>query len=108
MEMLEELFNILSKYYDNKQSSSYIKELVKEFKDNIKKLDDDVFIDALEVIKEELDIKELDKLLSLDKYTEKEAKKVENMIDISSNIIANKLENKINEFISLYDKFQRD
>jgi len=84
---------------------SDIKELVEEYKESIKGLDDDLFLEATEEFGKKISIKEFDELLNLEHFTEDQANKVEEMIDLASEIISSHLHCKIQELIALYNRF---
>lgn len=84
---------------------SVTKQLVEEYKDNIKDLDDDLFLEIVEELKSKLDINKFNELLELDNYTAEQAEEVENMLDISSDVIGSHLQHKIREMVKLYSQF---
>lgn len=84
---------------------SDIKDLIKEYKENIENLDDDLFLEVVEDISTKIDINKFNELLDLETFTEDEASKVEEMINISADIISSHLKNKIQEMVELYEKF---
>lgn len=84
---------------------SETKEAIKDYKDCIEELNDSLFIEALEQIKEEIDIKEFDELLKLEHFTEEQSEKVLEMINISSEVISSCIETKIQDLIELHSKF---
>lgn len=84
---------------------SCIKEIIKEYKESIEQLDDCLFVDAAEEMSQYFDVKRFDELLNQDTFTEEEAAEVSEMIDQSSQIISNHLEDKINELVEIYNKF---
>ena len=81
------------------------KELVEEYKEAIKNLDDDLFLEIVEELKSKVDLTEFNELLNLEEYNSDEAKEVEEMINISSEIICSTLKNKIQNMVELYEKF---
>ena len=89
----------------NDFDDSDIKDLIKEYKENIKNLDDDLFLEVVEDISTKIDLNKFNKLLDLETFTEDEASKVEEMINISVNSISSHLQNKIQEMVKLYEKF---
>jgi len=84
---------------------SYIKELTEEYKKSIEELDDDLFLEVTEELGKKISIKEFDELLNLEHFTEDQADKVEEMIDLASEIICSHLQCKIQELIALYNRF---
>lgn len=82
-----------------------IKEVVNEFKQSIDELDDNVFLEVLEEIKDKVDIKRFDELLNLDNYNEELANEVEDLMDYTSQVICEKLQSKIQGLVDLYEKF---
>lgn len=81
------------------------KELVEEYKEAIKNLDDDLFLEIVEELKSKVDLTKFNELLNLEEYNSEEAKEVEEMIDISSEIICSTLKKKIQSMVELYEKF---
>ena len=84
---------------------SYIKEIIKEYKERIEELDDCLFVEAAEEMGQHFDVKRFDELLNQDTFTEEEAAEVSEMIDQSSQIICDHLEDKINELVDVYNRF---
>lgn len=89
----------------NKFDDSSIKELAKDYKECIKELDDCLFMEATEELGTKLNLNEFNDLLDLEHFTEEQASNLEEMIDVSSEIISSKLEHKIQRMVELYDKF---
>lgn len=90
---------------DESFDDSDIKEIVAEFKDSIKNLDDSIFLESLEKAKAAVDVKRFDELLNLEKYSEAEATEVACLIDYFSQIISVTLQDKIAELLNLSEKF---
>ena len=84
---------------------SYIKEIIKEYKERLNELNDDLFIEVVEAMESSLDVQRFDKLLNQDTFTEEEAAEVSEMIDQSSQIICDHLKDKINELVDVYNRF---
>lgn len=82
-----------------------IKEIISEYKDNIKALDDDLFIEVIEELKSKLDLKKFNELLDLESFNKEQAQEVEEMINISSDIICLHLQHKIQDMVELYEQF---
>lgn len=83
---------------------SEIKEVVSEFKEAIEELDDDLFVEIAEDFSTKLDNKEFNDLLDLESYTEEQAAKVSEMIEIATTIIRSHIQNKIQNLFEIYDK----
>ena len=81
------------------------KEIVAEYKEAIKKLDDDLFVEVTEELSTKLNLKEFNELLDLESFNEEQADKVEEMISISSDIIGLHLQDKIQDMVELYKYF---
>lgn len=81
------------------------KEIVAEYKEGIKKLDDDLFVEVTEELSTKLNLKEFNELLDLESFNEEQADKVEEMISISSDIIGLHLQDKIQDMVELYKYF---
>lgn len=90
---------------DEKFDDTEIKEIIAEYKKNIKLLDDDIFVKAAEEIGKKLDLKKFNDLLDLEKFDENQAKEVEEMMNKSVDIICHHLQHKIQDMIELYDSF---
>ena len=88
-----------------KFDDSDTKEIVKGYKDNIKALDDSTFVEVVEELKSKLDLNKFNKLLDLEKFDEDQAQEVEEMINISTDVICLHLQHKIQDMIELYEKF---
>ena len=86
-------------------NDSSIKKTVSKYKENIKKLDDDLFVEITEELSTKLNLKEFNELLDLENFNEEQADKVEEMISISSNIIGLHLQHKIQDMVELYEYF---
>lgn len=86
-------------------NDSSIKKTVSKYKENIKKLDDDLFVEVTEELSTKLNLKEFNELLDLENFNEEQADKVEEMISISSNIIGLHLQHKIQDMVELYEYF---
>ena len=84
---------------------STIKEIVKEYKEGIKALDDDLFVEIVDELKSKLDLTRFNELLDLESFDEDQAQEVEKMIDISTDIICLHLQHKIQGMVELYEKF---
>ena len=82
-----------------------IKEYVSEFKNNLKELDDCLFIKITEEFGKLHDTKEFDKLLNLDQYDEKQAKQIIDLVSVFSNIVCKHLQSSIEKLVELYEKF---
>lgn len=90
---------------EEKFDDSEVKALVSEYRKSIEKLDDCVFVEAMEEVSNHIDTTYFDNLLHKSSYNEKEADTVCNMIDISSEIISNTLKKKISNFLNLCIEF---
>lgn len=84
---------------------SCIKEIIKEYKERIEELDDCLFVEAAEEMSKYFDMKRFNELLNQDTFTEEEAAEVSKMINHSTEIICNHLEDKINELVNIYNRF---
>lgn len=90
---------------DGEFDDSNTKEIVKNYKDSIKALDDTTFIEVIEDLESKLDLNEFNKLLDLEKFDKDQAQEVEEMIDISSDVVCLHLQHKIQNMVELYEKF---
>lgn len=90
---------------DEEFDDSDIKELVKNYKDNIKALDDTIFIEVVEELKSKLDLNKFNELLDLEKFDKDQAQEVEKMMDIFTDVICLHLQHKIQDMVELYEKF---
>ena len=90
---------------DEEFDDSATKEIVKEYKEGIKALDDDLFIEVVDELKSKLDLTKFNELLDLESFDKDQAQEVEKMIDISTNVICMHLQHKIQGMVELYEKF---
>lgn len=91
--------------YNESFDDSSTKELVNDYKESIKALDDDLFLEVVEELKSKFDLTRFNELLDLEKFNEEQAQEVEEMIDISTNIICLHLQHKIQSMVELYERF---
>ena len=82
-----------------------IKEYVSEFKNNLKELDDCLFVKITEEFGKLHDTKEFDKLLNLDQYDENQAERILNLIAVFSTIVCKHLQSSIEKLVELYERF---
>lgn len=90
---------------DGEFDDSTIKEIVREYKEGIKALDDDLFVEIVDKLKSKLDLTRFNELLDLENFDEDQAQEVEKMIDVSTDIICLHLQHKIQGMVELYEKF---
>lgn len=90
---------------ETKFDDSEIKRAVKDYKKNIKLIDDDMFVEISENLGNVIDLKEFDNLLNLESYTEEQADKVANMLGSAYHITRIHLEDKINNLVKLCNRF---
>ena len=90
---------------EQKFDDTQIKELVSNYKENIGKLDDCLFLDVLEEIKDHLDIKTFDELTNQDSYSEEDAEIVKSMINFTNLVVHENIVNKIQDLEELLTKF---
>lgn len=81
-----------------------IKRIIKDYKNLIDDLDDCIFVDVIDEIREDIDIKELDKLLNQTSFTEIEAVVVKSNIDYINSIIKEKITAKMQELANVLEK----
>lgn len=84
---------------------SAIRGKIANYKESIDALDDNTFLDILDEMREVIDIKEFDDLLSMESFTEENAARVEELIDHSTLIVHKFLQNKIQDLMELYERF---
>lgn len=84
---------------------SEVKEVVKAYMKSLDALEDDVFLDVVEEMSSDIDLKEFDSLLKQESFTKDEANKVMELIDKSSDIISHNLQDRILELINLCERF---
>ena len=82
-----------------------VKEVISDYKEAIDELDDNVFIDVVEELSKHVDMKRFNDLLEAKSFTDDEAKEVINMIDLSTKIIQESLQSKIDDLESILDRF---
>lgn len=90
---------------DGEFDDSTIKEIVREYKEGIKALDDDLFVEIVDKLKSKLNLTRFNELLDLENFDEDQAQEVEKMIDVSTDIICLHLQHKIQGMVELYEKF---
>lgn len=90
---------------DGEFDDSSTKKIVEEYKEGIKALDDDLFIEIVDELKSKLDLTRFNELLDLENFSKNQAQEVEEMIDISTDIICLHLQHKIQDMVELYEKF---
>ena len=90
---------------DEEFDDSATKEIVEEYKESIKALDDDLFVEIVDELKSKLDLTKFNELLDLESFDKDQAQEVEKMIDISTNVICMHLQHKIQGMVELYEKF---
>lgn len=88
-----------------KFNDSRIKEIINTYKANIDALDDCVFVEALEALEDEIDFKEMDKLLNQESFTQADANLAEDLINIVSESIRKHIKSKIEDLEEIYNKF---
>lgn len=81
------------------------KELVNEFKESLKELDDSVFLEASEKAEKAINMKRFDELLNKERYSEAEATEIESLIDYFSQLICAILQSRINELFIMSERF---
>ena len=131
METFEDLFNIvktISEFLpkgentldlgniklevDKKDNSIKIKvvsdselDLIREYKENIKLLDDELFIKATEKLSEDVDINYFNSLIEKTTLTSNELNEVKAIIERSNEIISELIEDEIDRLDSLLTRF---
>ena len=102
----EGVIKLISEENDsNDFDDSDIKEIIKEYKENIDSLDDDVFLEVVEELGKVIDLNYFNELLDAKEFDKKSASDVKEYIEISADIIASKLQSKIHDLVTLYEKF---
>lgn len=99
---------IVSKEEDEEEEKfddTEIKEAIQEYKDKLNDLDDCLFVSATEDFGKEFEVKRFDELLNKETLTADEAMEVTKMIDRSLDIISDHLRKKIEELVSIYNRF---
>ena len=81
------------------------KKIVEEYKEGIKALDDDLFVEIVDKLKSKFDLNRFNELLDLESFNEEQAQEVEKIINISTDIICLHLQHKIQGMVELYEKF---
>lgn len=88
-----------------KFDDSETKEIVKDYKDNIKALDDTIFVEVVEELRSKIDLNKFNTLLDLEQFDKEQAQEVEKMINISTDVICLHLQHKIQDIVELYENF---
>ena len=100
---IENQANIPEQYGEFDDSDT--KKIVEEYKEGIKALDDDLFVEIVDKLKSKFDLNRFNELLDLESFNEEQAQEVEKMINISTDIICLHLQHKIQGMVELYEKF---
>lgn len=79
------------------------KQLIKQFKSNLEKLEDCLFVEIAEDIENYFSLKEFSDLLEKDSFTNEERVEIKNKIHIVSNIVK---EHIVNSIKSLEDRYK--
>ena len=82
---------------------SELKTEIKEYKNFIKKLDEDVWNDYLKILANSVSIESFNKAISEENISGKDVMKIEKYLDIAQECLVQAIENKINKLISLYN-----
>lgn len=80
-------------------------DLIREYKENIKLLDDELFIKATEKLSEDVDINYFNSLIEKTTLTSNELNEVKAIIERSNEIIAELIEDEIDRLDSLLERF---
>ena len=91
---------LIPKRYDD----TPVKEYISKFKDNIKQLDDSIFLEVTEEASEIIDVQSLDELLDQDSFTQEEAELIYGQLNFMNSIIHEKLTNKVQDLIELIER----
>lgn len=84
---------------------SVIKTKIANYKKNIEALDDCLFVEAMEEIEDEYDLKEVDELFNQESYTQADANLIDDFIKMFNTTIHDKIIDKIDELSNLLEKF---
>lgn len=84
---------------------SKIKEEINNYKINIGNLDDCLFVDTMEELEDKINFKQMDELLNQESFNQSEANLIGDLINIVSNKIKEKIEERIIELRELRNKF---
>lgn len=90
---------------DGEFDDSTTKKIVEEYKEGVEALDDDLFVEIVDELKSKLDLTRFNELLNLENFDKSQAQEVEEMIDISTDVICLHLQHKIQGMVELYEKF---
>lgn len=82
-----------------------VKELVSNYKRNMDRLDDCLFLEVLDEIKDHLDLKTFNELTEQDSYSEEDAEIVKSMINFTNLVVHEHIVNKIQDLEELRDEF---
>lgn len=80
-------------------------DLIREYKENIKLLDDELFIKATEKLSEDVDINYFNSLIEQTTLTSNELNEVKAIIEKSNEIISELIEDEIDRLDSLLERF---
>ena len=80
-------------------------DLIREYKENIKLLDDELFVKATEELSKDVDINYFNSLIDKTTLTSDELNEVKAIIERSNEIIAELIEDEIDRLDSLLERF---
>lgn len=100
-----EQVNLEEEHVKESFDDSHVIELIKNYKENIELLDDCVFIETMDELSEIFNIKELDRALNKEHFTEEEAEELISCIGYINSVIHKKLSDKIQQSIELLERF---
>lgn len=83
-----------------------IKDKIANYKENLDKLDDCIFVDVLDELSTfNIDLKQFDELLNKEELTESEETYISYLIDFTNSLIRQHIRNKIEDLNNLIDRF---
>lgn len=82
----------------NGKELSSTNNMISKYKDNLDKLDDDIFVEATEEISELYDLSKVDELFNKTEFTEEEEKAIPEIISTMSDIIIDTIQSRIDTF----------
>lgn len=82
-----------------------IKEKIAEYKQNIEDLDSCVFVEAIESLEDELNLKEVNDLFNQKSFSQADANLADDMLIMLNTAIVDTIDKKIDELEEIRDKF---
>lgn len=83
-----------------------IKKVINKYKEDIKALDDDTFIEVAERLEDQLDFCKLDELINKDNITKEDSEDIQEALDIIYDEINSVIDERIKNLVKLKERFE--